>query len=109
MGIDFLSISELLHAITKNRLRLIRARPNFPKISDIPNVSLVFVDCSLYARRDDLKDDYHKKRMDMLAHAPVENNFWRFSQRHSSYLRDKNNSFKKTFPTMLPLVQLRLK
>ena len=41
-------------------------------ISDNPNVSLGIVDCSLYARRIALKDDYHKKRMDMLAYAPVE-------------------------------------
>ena len=41
-------------------------------ISDNPNVSLGTVDCSLYTRRIALKDDYHKKRMDMLAYAPVE-------------------------------------
>ena len=33
---------------------------------------LEIVDCSLYTRRIALKDDYHKKRMDMLAYAPVE-------------------------------------
>ena len=58
----------------KIRLRLIRARPNFYMISDNPNVSLGIVDCSLYTRRIALKDDYHKKRMDMLACAPVEYN-----------------------------------
>ena len=57
------------------RLRLIRARPNFYMISDNPNVSLGIVDCSLYTRRIALKDDYHKKRMDMLPYAPVEYNF----------------------------------
>ena len=56
----------------KNRLRLIRARPKFYMISDNPNVSLGIVDCSLYTHRIALKDDYHKKRMDMLAYAPVE-------------------------------------
>ena len=56
------------------RLRLIRARPNFYMISDNPNVSLGTVDCSLYTRRIGLKVDYHKKRMDMLAYAPVEYN-----------------------------------
>ena len=40
--------------------------------SDNRNVSLGIVDCSLYTRRIALKDDYHKKRMDVLAHAPVE-------------------------------------
>ena len=33
------------------------------------------MDCSLYTRRIALKDDYHKKRMDMLAYAPVEYNY----------------------------------
>ena len=31
--------------------------------------------CSLYNRRITLKDDYHKKRMDMLANSPVEYNY----------------------------------
>ena len=56
----------------KSRLRLIRVGPNFYMISDSPNVSFEIVDCSLYTRRIALKDDYHKKRMDMLAYAPVE-------------------------------------
>ena len=74
MGIDFFSTSELLYPNKKIRLRLIRARPNFYTISDNPNVSLGIVDCSLYTRRIALKDDYHRKRMDMLGYAPVENN-----------------------------------
>ena len=44
-------------------------------ISDNPNVGLGIVDCSLYTRRIALKDDYHKKRMDMLAYTPVEFNY----------------------------------
>ena len=59
----------------KVRLRLIRAIPKFHMISDNPNVSLRIVDCSLYTRRIVLKDEYHKKRMDMLAYAPVEYNY----------------------------------
>ena len=70
--VDFFSISELLYPILKNRLQLIRARPNFYMISDTLNVSLGIVDCSLYTRRFALKDDYHKKRMDMLAYTHVE-------------------------------------
>ena len=58
----------------KIRSRLIRTRPNFYMISDNPNVSLGIVDCSLYTRRIALKDDYHKKLMDMLAYTPVEFN-----------------------------------
>ena len=44
-------------------------------ISDNPNISLGIVDCSIYARRIALKDDCHKKRMDMLAYTPVECNY----------------------------------
>ena len=43
-------------------------------IGDNPNVSLGIDDRSLYTRRIALKDDYHKKRIDMLAYAPVEFN-----------------------------------
>ena len=75
LGVDFFSTSELLHPIMKIRLQLIRARPKFYMIIDNPNVSLGIVDCSLYTRRIALKDDYHKKRMDMLAHTPVEFNY----------------------------------
>ena len=72
LGIDLFSNSELLYPNMKIRQRLYRARPNFYMISDNPNVSLRIVDCSLYTRRIALKDDYHKKRMDILAYAPVE-------------------------------------
>ena len=75
LGVDFFSTSELLYPNMKVRLRLIRARPNFYMIRDNPNVSLGIVDCSLCTRRIALKDDYHKKRMEMLAHTPVEFNY----------------------------------
>ena len=75
LRIDFFLTSELLYPNMTIRLRLIRARPNFYMISDNPNVSLGIVDCSLYTRRIALKDDYHKKRMDMLAYTPVEFNY----------------------------------
>ena len=74
LGIDFISTSELLYPNMKIRLRLIRAIPNFYMISDNPNVNVGIVDCSLYTRRIAPKDDCHKKRMDMLAYAPVEYN-----------------------------------
>ena len=70
MGVDF-STSELLHPNIKIRLRLIRARPDIYMISDNPNFSLGIVDCSIYTRRNALKDHYQKKRMDMLAYTPV--------------------------------------
>ena len=73
-GVDFFSTSELLYPNLKNRLRLVRDRLKFDKISHNPNVSLGIVDFSLYTRRIALKDDYLKKRMDMLAYTPVEFN-----------------------------------
>ena len=72
LGVDFSSTSDLLYPNMKFTLRLIRARPIFCMISDNPNVSLGIVDCSLYARRIGLKDGYHKKRIGMVAYAPVE-------------------------------------
>ena len=75
LGIDFFSTSELLHPNMNIRLRLIRAGLDFYMISDNPNISLGIVGCSLYTRRIAPKDDYHKKRMDMLAYAPVEYNY----------------------------------
>ena len=74
-GLTFSPLQELLYPNMKIRLQLIRARPNFCMISDNPNVSLGIVDCLLYSRRIALKDDYHKKRMDMLAYTPVEFNY----------------------------------
>ena len=75
LGIDFFSSSGLLYPNMKIKLRLIRARPNFYMITDNPNVSLGIVDSLLYTRCIALKDDYHKKRMDMLAYVPVEYNY----------------------------------
>ena len=75
LGIDFFPTSELLYPNMKSRLRLTRTRPKFYMISDNRNASLGIVDCSLYTRHIALKNDYQKKRMDMLAHAPVKYNF----------------------------------
>ena len=75
LGLDFFTTSELLCPNMKVRIRLFRARPNFYMISDNLNVSLEIVDCTLYTRRIALKEDYHKKRMDMLAYVPVEYNY----------------------------------
>ena len=75
LGIDFYPPLELLYPDKKNGLRLIRGRPYFYMISENPIVSLGYVDCSLYARRIALKDDYHKKRIDMLTYVPVEYNY----------------------------------
>ena len=75
VGVDFFCTSEMLYPNMKVRLRLIRARPNFYMISENPNVNLGIVDCPLYTHRVALKDDYHRKRMDMLAYTPLEFNY----------------------------------
>ena len=74
LGVNFYSTSDLIYAIMKNRLRLIRARPSFYMISDNPNVSLRSVDSSFYTCRIAPKDDHHSKWIDMLAYTPVEFN-----------------------------------
>ena len=74
----FFSTSELLYPNRKIILHLIRARSNFRMISDNLNVNRGIVDCSLYTRRFAPKDDYHKKRRDMLAYAPVKYNYLEF-------------------------------
>ena len=63
LGVDFFSFSDLLYPIMKIRLQLIIAKPHFYMISDNPNLSLGFVDCSLYPRHFSLEDECHKKRM----------------------------------------------
>ena len=75
LGVDFLFTSDLLYPNMNIRLRLIRARPNLYMISDNPNVSRGNVDCSLYTGRIALKDEYHRKRMEMLAYTPVVLNY----------------------------------
>ena len=72
LRMDFFSTSELLYSNMNFRLRLITSRPNYYMISDNPNVSFGIVDSSLYTSCIALEDDYHKKRMDMLAYAPVD-------------------------------------
>ena len=108
LGIDFFLTFDLLYPNMKIRLQLNRTRPNFYMISDNPNVSLGIVDCSLYTRRFALKDVYHKKRMDMFAHVPVENNYLETSTKTFIIPARKTNCFKKTFSTMLPFVESRL-
>ena len=63
-------------------------------ISDNPNVSLGIVDCSLYTRRIAINDDYHKKRMDMVAYIPEEFNYlqtlaktFNFSARQNQFIQ----------------------
>ena len=108
MWVDIFSISELVYPNMKIRLRLIRTTPNVYMFSDNPDVSLGIVDFSLYTRRVALKDDYHQKRMDMLAYNPVEFNSLKLLQILSSLLPDKTSSLKKTFSTRLQFAGLLL-
>ena len=75
LGVAFFSGFELLFTVTKVRLQLIRAGSSFYMISYNPNIGFRIVDCSLYTRRIALKDDYHRKRLDMLAYNSVEFNY----------------------------------
>ena len=66
-------------------------------ISDNPNVSLGIVDCSLYTRRIALKDNYHKKRMDMFSYTPVEFNYFETLAKNFVIPARQSSSIKKTF------------
>ena len=75
LGVDFFFTFELPYPNNKTRLPLMKKGLNFYIISDNHNVNLGVVDCSIYTPRIGLENDYHRKRMDMLAHTPVEFNY----------------------------------
>ena len=75
LGLDFFATPELLYSNMKSTLQLIKPRPSVFMNSDIPNVSLGIIDCSLYTRCIAPKDDYHTKRTEMLAYTSVEFNY----------------------------------
>ena len=75
LGVNFFSTSQLPYPKLKFRLQLIKARPDFYMNSDNPNVSPGHVHCSLYTRQTATKDEYHKKRMDIVACTAVEFNY----------------------------------
>ena len=52
LAIDLFTCEKLILPKTKNRIKLIRARPNFHMLSDNPNVSLKIVDCSLFTKKN---------------------------------------------------------
>ena len=97
LGVDFFSTPELLHPKMKTRLRLIRARPNFYKISDNPNIILGIVDCLFYTCRSALKDDYHRNEWTCLLIFLWSSTIMKLLQGLSSFLRGKTSSSKKTF------------
>ena len=72
-------------------------------ISDNPNVSLGIVDCSLYTRRIAPKDDYHKKRMDMLAYAPEEANYFKTLTTTFIIPARQNQSIQENFFNNAPI------
>ena len=97
LGVNFFTTSQLLYPNMKISLRLIRIRPNFYMISDNPKVSLGTVDCSPYARRIVLKDDYHKKWMNMLANTPLDFNYMETLAKSFIIPARQNHFIQKTF------------
>ena len=77
-------------------------------ISDNTNVSLGIVDCSLYTRRIALKDDYHKKRMDMLAYAPVEYNFLETSAKTFIIPARQNQAIQENISNNAPIRRIAI-
>ena len=108
LGVDFFTTSEMLCPIIKIRLRPIRGKPQFYMISDNPNVSLVIVDFSLYSRRIALKDDYHKKRMDMLAYTPVEFNYLATIAKTTVIPARRNQFIQENFFNTLPVRRIAI-
>ena len=108
LGVDFFSTSELIYPIMKIRLRLIRARPKFYLISDNPNVSLGNVYCSLYTRPMALKNDYHKKRMDLLAYTRVEFNCLETLAKTFIILARKNQFIQENIFNNAPLCRIAI-
>ena len=92
----------------KVRLCLIRARPNFYLNSDNLNVCLGFFECSLCTLRFILRDDYHKKRMNMLVYNPVEYNYLETLAKTFIIPVKKIFLFRKHFWTFLQIVALPL-
>ena len=74
LGKDFFSLGETLHPKMKIRFRLTGSGPKIYMINDNSNVSLGTVDSSLFTHRIARNDDYHNKRLHMLAYTPVESN-----------------------------------
>ena len=108
LGVEIFSLSEVLYANMEIRLQLITVRPTFFLISDNPNVSLGIVEHSLYTRRVALKDDYHRKRMDMLAYTSVEINYLETPAKTFIIPAREKQFIQKIFLTLLQFVGLLL-
>ena len=77
-------------------------------ISDHPNVSLGFFDCSLYTRRIVLKDDSRKKRMDMLAYTPVEFNYLEILSKFLIIPARQNHFFQESIFNNAPVRRIAI-
>ena len=77
-------------------------------ISNNLNVSLGIGDGSLYTRCIDLKDDYHKKRMEMLAYSSVEFNYLETLAKTFIIPTRQNQFFQEHIFNIAPLVGLLL-
>ena len=101
-GVDFFCTSGFLYPNTKERLELIRARPNFYSTTYKPNVAIANVVCWLYTRSIAVKVDFYKERMDMFAYIPVGFKYL------GTLLETRLLSLRKKFSIMLQFVGLLL-
>ena len=108
LRVDLSTISEMLYPTNKNSLRLTGARPTFYMISDNPNVSLANVGCSIYTRCIALKDDYHKKRMDMLSYIPVEYNYLATLEKSFIFPARQNQFIQENFFNNAPIRRIAI-
>ena len=72
LAIDLFTCEKLLLPITKVRIKLIRARQNFYMLSGNPNVSLKFVDFSLFTRRILVTEPNHQNLQWNLEREPAQ-------------------------------------
>ena len=75
LAIDLFVCEKLLLSNTNNRIKLIRARPNFSMLSDNPNVSLNIVDCLLFTRRILAAEPNHQYLQWNLEREPAQYNY----------------------------------
>ena len=71
--IDLFTCEKMLLPNTKVRFKLVRARPNFYRLSDNPNVSLKIVDCLLFTRRLLVTEHNHQNLQWNLEREPAHN------------------------------------
>ena len=77
-------------------------------ISGNPNVSRGIIDCSLYTHRIALKDDYHKKRMDMFAYTPVEFNYLEILAKTSIIPARQNQTMQENIFNNAPVQRIAI-